>query len=61
MPLGNLAVRSITGVIFGTVVIGSMLWHPFAQMIVFSIFMVLGLAEFYRLFKNHPVVQIQKT
>ena len=58
MPLGNLAVRSITGVIFGTVVIGSMLWHPYAQMIVFSIFMVLGLAEFYRLFKNHPVVQV---
>jgi phosphatidate cytidylyltransferase len=58
MPLSNLALRSITGAIFGTVVIGSILWHPYAQMLVFSIFMVIGLAEFYRLFKNHPVVQV---
>ena len=52
MPLGNLALRSITGAIFGTVVIGSILWHPYAQMAVFSVFMVIGLAEFYRLFKG---------
>ena len=58
MPLGNLALRSITGAIFGTVVIGSILWHPYAQMAVFSVFMVIGLAEFYRLFKNHPVVEV---
>ena len=58
MPLGNLALRSITGAIFGAIVIGSILWHPYAQMAVFSVFMVIGLAEFYRLFKNHSVVQV---
>ncbi|MBM3184946.1 MAG: CDP-archaeol synthase [Bacteroidetes bacterium] len=58
MPLGNLATRSITGLIFGIVVIGSILWDPYAQSLVFSIFMVLGLIEFYRLFKNHEIVQV---
>jgi phosphatidate cytidylyltransferase len=58
MPLSNLALRSITGAIFGTVVIGSILWHPYAQIAVFSIFMILGLAEFYRLFKSHPIVEV---
>jgi phosphatidate cytidylyltransferase len=58
MPLGNLATRSITGVIFGTVVIGSILWNPYVQALVFSVFMVLGLIEFYRLFKNDPIVKV---
>jgi phosphatidate cytidylyltransferase len=58
MPLGNLATRSITGLIFGIVVIGSILWNPYIQSFVFSVFMVLGLIEFYRLFKNHKIVQV---
>lgn len=60
MPLGNLATRSITGLIFGIVVIGSILWNPYVQTFVFSVFMVLGLIEFYRLFKGHSVVSVSK-
>jgi phosphatidate cytidylyltransferase len=58
MPLSNLATRSITGLIFGIVVIGSILWNPYAQTLVFSVFMVLGLIEFYRLFKHNKIVQV---
>jgi len=60
MALGNLATRSITGVIFGIVVIGSILWNPYVHALVFSIFMVLGLLEFYRLFNNHQIVSVSK-
>jgi phosphatidate cytidylyltransferase len=58
--MNNLVLRAITGAIFATVVLGSVLWNPFAQMAVFSIFMVLGLVEFYALFKNHSVVKVSK-
>ena len=58
MPLGNLATRSITGLIFGIVVIGSILWNPYIQTLVFSVFMILGLIEFFRLFKNNEIVQV---
>jgi phosphatidate cytidylyltransferase len=58
--MNNLVLRSITGAIFATVVLGSVLWDPFAQMAVFSIFMVLGLVEFYALFKNHSIVKVSK-
>jgi phosphatidate cytidylyltransferase len=58
--MSNLLVRSITGAIFAFVVLGSILWGPYAQMAVFSIFMVLGLNEFYNLFKGHTIVAVSK-
>ena len=58
--MNNLVLRSITGAIFATVVLGSVLWDPFAQMAVFSIFMVLGLVEFYALFNEHSIVKVSK-
>lgn len=58
--MSNLLLRSITGAIFAFVVLGSILWGPYAQMFVFSIFMVLGLNEFYHLFKDHPIVSVNK-
>ena len=58
--MNNLVIRSITGLIFGTVVIGSILWGPYVQARVFSVFMLIGLLEFYRLFKNHPLLNISK-
>lgn len=58
MPLGNLAQRSITGVLFATVVIGSIWWNPLAQTLVFSIFMALGLWEFLRLFQKDERIQL---
>jgi len=56
--MNNLVIRSITGLLFGTVVIGSILWGPYIQTATFSVFMLLGLLEFYRLFKNHPFLKI---
>ena len=58
MRLGNLGTRALTGAVFATVVIGSILWNPYAQALVFSVFMVLGLMEFYRLFKNDKIVSV---
>lgn len=58
--MSNLVQRTITGAIFAFVVLGSILWGPYAQATVFSIFMVLGLIEFYNLFREHPVVQVSR-
>ena len=58
--MNNLVLRSITGVLFAFVVLGSILWGPYSQAIVFSIFMVLGLLEFYTLFNTHSFVQVSK-
>jgi phosphatidate cytidylyltransferase len=56
--IGNLGQRMITGAIFGTLVIGSMLWNPYAFALVFSFFMIVGLWEFYNFFKQHQVVEV---
>ena len=58
--MSNLLVRAITGAIFAFVVLGSVFWGPYAQMLVFSLFMILGLNEFYNLFKKHETVQVSK-
>ncbi len=58
--MNNLIQRSITGALFALVVLGSILWDPYAQALVFSVFMVLGLVEFYNLFNNHRVVKVSK-
>ena len=58
--MNNLAIRSITGLLFGTVVIGSILCGPYTLIATFSIFMLLGLLEFYRLFKDHSSLKISK-
>ncbi len=58
--ISNLGQRMITGTLFGTVVIGSMLLNPYAFAIVFSFFMIVGLWEFYQFFKQHQIVQVSK-
>jgi phosphatidate cytidylyltransferase len=58
--MNNLVQRTITGTLFAIVVLGSILWDPYAQAIVFSVFMVLGLLEFYNLFNEHSVVEVSK-
>lgn len=58
--MNNLLQRSITGAIFAIVVLGSILWDPYIQAIVFSVFMVLGILEFYNLFNTHNYVQVSK-
>ena len=56
--MNNLLQRTITGTLFAFVVLGSILWDAYAQAIVFSVFMVLGLLEFYNLFNKHKVVRV---
>ena len=58
--MSNLAKRSITGLLFGIVVLGSIFYGPYTQISVFSLFMLLGLIEYYRLFDQHPIVKISK-
>ncbi|MEN9699786.1 MAG: hypothetical protein RLZZ301_984 [Bacteroidota bacterium] len=58
--IGNLGQRILTGAVFGTVVIGSMLWNPYAFALVFSFFMVVGLWEFYQFFKDHEIAEVSK-
>jgi phosphatidate cytidylyltransferase len=58
--MNNLIQRSITGALFAFVVLGSIIWDPYAQAIVFSVFMVLGLLEFYNMFSSHSFAQVSK-
>lgn len=58
--MNNLVQRTITGALFAFVVLGSIIWDPYAQALVFSGFMVLGLLEFYNLFSTHTFVQVSK-
>jgi len=56
--MSNLLVRTLTGAVFAIVVLGSIVWGPYAQTVVFSVFMMLGLREFYCLFKGHEQVHV---
>ena len=56
--MNNLVLRSITGFFFVAVVLGSILINEFTATVVFSIFFVLGLIEFFQLFKNHKILSI---
>ena len=58
--MNNLAIRSITGLLFGTIVIGSILCGTYIQIATFSTFMLLGLLEFYRLFKDQSFLRLSK-
>ena len=58
--MSNLAKRSITGLLFGIIVLGSIFYGPYTQISIFSLFMLLGLIEYYRLFDHHPIVKISK-
>lgn len=56
--MNNLLIRGLTGVVFVGVILGSIFWHPVAASIVFGIFMVLGIVEFIKLFKDHKHVSV---
>ena len=58
--MSNFVQRLITGTIFVFLVVGCILWGPYSQAIVFTMFMVLGLLEFYNLFDAHSVVRVSK-
>ena len=51
--MSELLTRTITGFIFGTVLLGSILLNVCIESIVFGLFVLLGLWEFHGLFKSH--------
>jgi len=56
--MNNLVLRGLTGAIFVTLIIGSIWFSSYAMLIVFSLFLVLGLREFFLLFKTHASVRV---
>lgn len=55
----NLLVRAITGIVFVSLVLGAIFYSDLSATIVFSIFMLLGLIEFYKLFQQHKIISIR--
>ncbi|NVK65662.1 MAG: phosphatidate cytidylyltransferase [Flavobacteriales bacterium] len=51
-------VRALTGIVFIGVIIGSLLWSVHAVTVVFAAFLVLGVHEFYELFKDHKTIEV---
>ena len=50
-------IRTITGTVFAVLVIGSILWSPWAFFVLMAVFTVIGLAEFVKLFPAEPKVR----
>ncbi len=57
--MGDILTRSITGAIFVAVIIFSIYFSPFAALFVFSAFLLLGLVEFFKLFKENKIVELR--
>lgn len=57
--MNNLLVRGLTGVVFVTALLGSILWNEIAAVSVISLFWLGGILEFYRLFRSHPIVDMR--
>ena len=57
--MGDILTRSITGAIFVGVIIFSIYFSPFAALFVFSAFLLLGLVEFFKLFKENKIVELR--
>lgn len=56
--MNNLLSRAITGTVFVALVVGSIIYNEYTTMLIFSLFLVLGLREFYTLFNEKSFVQI---
>ena len=54
----NIIVRGLTGIIFIAVIICPLLWSVDIATAVFSVFLFLGIFEFYSLFKGHAKIEI---
>lgn len=53
--MNNFFKRAITGALFVVVLMGSILWHPISFAVLFSVVVVLGIAEFYKLLKPKDI------
>jgi len=47
----NFTIRVLTAIVFGIILIGGILWHPFSFFAVFFTVVILGLFEFFKLLK----------
>ena len=56
--MNNLIVRAISGAVFAFLIIGSIIFDDLAATGVLSVVMLIGLIEFYSLFKNHTTIDI---
>lgn len=56
--MSNLLLRSITGILFVAVILGSILLDDLYATAVFGGFMLLGLIEFNKLFQSHGTIEI---
>ncbi len=57
--MSNILQRTITGAFFVALIIGSILVGNYTTIAVFSIFLVLGLIEYFKLFKENKIVQLK--
>jgi len=56
--MNNLIQRIITGILFGVLVLGSAFLGPIYQTVIFGIFMVIGLWEYYRMCSQSELLNI---
>ncbi|NRA12531.1 MAG: phosphatidate cytidylyltransferase [Crocinitomicaceae bacterium] len=56
--MNNLIIRAISGAVFAFLILGSIIFEHRAATGVLSIVMLIGLIEFYKLFKNHSIIDI---
>lgn len=59
--MNDILLRAITGTIFIGLIIGGIVFSEFSSVIVLSLFAVLGLEEYYRLFKTKKMVAPTKS
>jgi len=52
--LKEFVTRALTGVVFAVLVIGSILWSPWAFFVLMGVFAVIGLLEFVKIFPSDP-------
>ena len=55
----NLIKRTITGLIFIALIIGSIIWNQYSFVILFLVITILGLWEFYSLVKTTNFARLQ--
>lgn len=55
--MSNLIARTLTGIVFISLIIGSLIWDESLSTLVLSLFFVLSVLEFLRLFKDSTIVK----
>jgi phosphatidate cytidylyltransferase len=59
--MNNILLRALTGSVFVSLIIGALWWNISATIVVMSLFLILGLNEFFNLFKNDKSIQLSTT